>query len=231
MSNSGRGRTNDKSRIVTKKVPTKLQAVGDNVLEYSGANLLPGKEGFSVVMASSVNRLYMTFHHPIGQTPLEDDDWVATETSQLQSLLDRRVDPRRKVRDAARTLARFASAIAADLLTEFEGEYYYPSDLLHAESRTSHVAEARKEAKEAKDLSAAAYVTRIAENRRVEETALRAHLSSDAVVNAAIAGNPYDAFTTRSGLHETVEQVVVDYLEKKSLADAKVAVHRRLLGN
>jgi len=223
-------KSNDKSRIVTKKVPTKLQAIGDNVLEYSGANLLPGKEGFSVVMASSVNRLYMTFHHPIGKTTLEDDDWVATETSQIQFLLDRRVDPRRKVRDAARTLDRFASAVTATLITEHEGEYYYPSDNAHLKSRTSHVAEARKEAKEAKDLSAAAYVSRIVDERRVEEVALRGHLSSDAVVNAAIAGNPYDAFTTRSGLHETVEQVAVGYLEKKSIADAKLAVARRLLG-
>jgi hypothetical protein len=231
MSNSRKGANNDKSRIVTKKVAAKLLAVGDNTLDYSGANSLPGKEGFSVVMASTVSRSFMTFHHPIGVTTLDAASWVATETSQIQSLLDRQVDPRRKAIDAARVVHRFASAVTAAVLLEHNGEYYFPGDTTHAKSRRSHVADARRDAKVAGDSSPNAYVSRLPVANRVHETAVRDHLSSDAVVNAAVARHAYPAFQTRSGLHESVEQTAVGYLNQMPIAEAKLAVTRRLLGN
>jgi len=230
MSSNKRNDTN-RSRLVTKKVSTKIQAVGDNTLDYSGANLLPFKEGFSVVIASNVNRSFMTYHHPIGVTLLDDACWIATEASQIQSLLSRQVDPRRRAIDVARTLHRFTSAIAVPLLLEEGGEYYYPSDATFVESRKSRVTAARREAKEANDLSLDAYVSRLALVHRNEEVAIKGYLSRDTTIDAAVGANPYPVFTTRSGLHESVEQEAVGYLNQMPIAEAKLAVIRRLLGN
>jgi len=62
-------------------------------LEIKGSSSL--RDAFLVVVGKpgGDSAVQLTFHHPIGKTPLEKDEWVATPTLEVKNLLQRAEDP------------------------------------------------------------------------------------------------------------------------------------------
>jgi len=68
-----------------------LDAANSNI-EVKGSSYL--KEGVLImVMAPGKIPVQITIHRPLGKTPLEQDDWVVTPTSEIVDLTRRLVDP------------------------------------------------------------------------------------------------------------------------------------------
>jgi len=62
-------------------------------LEIKGSSSL--RDAFLIIVGKpgGDTAVQLTFHHPIGKTPLEKDDWVATPTLEVKNLLQRAEDP------------------------------------------------------------------------------------------------------------------------------------------
>jgi hypothetical protein len=173
----------------------------------------------------------ITFHHPIGVTPLDAKTWIATMTVEIQDLLARRVDPGAASIEAARAQHRLASAGRLGLLNEDDdGEVVYPDNPEIV--RQSALSDARAALKRAtqKGVKPApdAFLAFMPEGIRTQEIAVRAHLSLPATVAAAVTAIPASNFQTKSGPLADRVQSAVAYLNNKSRAEAEDTVARRL---
>jgi hypothetical protein len=218
------------ARIVTHKVTPKLPAKGKISMQFTGANDFPKKEAFCVVVASPRGMVQMTFHHPIGETGLEDDVWVATESDQTHYLFARAKNPFKKTVDAARNIFLLGAAVTSRILDNHEGQYVY-----HGRNdlglRQALVNAARRRAKEAGLRDRDSYIQFLNINVQALERRFIEHMASEAAKQAAAEAHPYPQFETRSGLHATTPQVAVGYLNRMPLDEAFEAVLNRLSGD
>jgi hypothetical protein len=108
------------------KVPQKLKPNGLNQLDFKQDPLLNGAWVF--VMAGAGGSHSYTVHHPIGVTPLDDDEWVMTPSGDISQLLTNRESPNRKKIEELRKDFVFSKAIEAKLLLrEEDGTIRLPS--------------------------------------------------------------------------------------------------------
>lgn len=104
-------------------------------------------ESFVQVLAYESKHMQITFHRPIGKTNLSAEDWVATETAEVPSLLERQVNPDAKVINDRIRIKIFELATTANLFTQVDGKVFYTFDM--SKTRADYLAEARKKAREA----------------------------------------------------------------------------------
>jgi len=190
-------------------------------------------ESFVVVVAGPDRVRSTTFHHPIGITNLEDGDWVATPTSEIPDLVARRDDPGEAAIRENRDKHRFASAVAQGLLTVSDDDVArYPSGEPRQPALAAARAAAKAAAKAADNKPAAmAYLAHLSAERRVEEDAIRAHLSSDNVTVAAENAFPSSGYRTRSGpLANRSQRAHAGLTNGMTRAQAEDAVNRILFG-
>jgi len=213
------------------KAKPKISPLSGANFDYSGDPRVG--ESFVVVVSGPDRARMTTFHHPIGVTELEDDVWVSTPTSEIPDLVARREDPGAAAIRENRENHRFESAIVRGLLTrDDDGAVRYPSGTDRQEALAAARAAAKAAAKAAGNKPAAmAYLAHLSAERRVEEDAVRAHLSSDAVMRAAVRAFPDSAYRTRSGpLASRVQRAHPGLAAGLSRAAAEDAVNRILFG-
>lgn len=172
----------------------------------------------------------MTYHRPVGKTDLDDDDWVLTPTGEVPELLARSEDPDEAGIRAKREAFRMACAADKKLVSKSaDGEVLYPS----GESRQSVLAKARAEAKDEAQRRKAkvlpnAHLAFLSAERKKEEDALRAFLSSESTIRAAEKKFPDSQYRTMSGPLADRPQKAVSYLSGKTRPQAEDAVIQRL---
>jgi len=192
-------------------------------------------ESFVIVLAGPSKGRSMTFHHPIGETDVDDEDWVCTPTEDITDLLARRKDPGEESLRDKRDRHRLKLAADNNLIEKVESQeqevVYYGTQV----SRQATVALARKKAKEAVvgkgKPTADAYLSFIGDHvTREAEVVLREFLTSKATIRAAELKYPPSGFRTKGGPLADRAQRSVSYLEGLSRTEAEDAVVKRLFG-
>jgi len=105
------------------------------------------KDAFVVLLAGTLGITQYTVHHPIGATPLADEEWIVTPTSDIHFLLERIDDPQKREKAAAVQQQRLSSAVKKGYLNLIDGVVTYSSS---GRVRNDVLAQARDSRGEAK---------------------------------------------------------------------------------
>jgi hypothetical protein len=93
-------------KVKTVKVPMSLSIIQETPVNVD-MKAFKDHPGVTFVVSSGGYTLQGSIHHPIGVTPLDDDDWVFTATCDVPDLLLRSKDPKSKsAHSAAEAWAR-----------------------------------------------------------------------------------------------------------------------------
>jgi hypothetical protein len=235
MSQPNKGRDNESGRgpnIVRTKAKPKVNPVSGANFEYVNESRIG--ESFVVVMASPNGVQSFTFHHPIGVTDVDSEDWVCTPTADIPSLLARRDDPDEADRKVKRDKHRLDLAVAAGFLekTDGNGPLVYPDT---GTSRQDALAKARAEAKNAVKAekgnpSPDLYIRFLPKEVQEAESSIRKFLSDKKTIQAAETKFPSSGYRTRGGPLADREQAEVEYLSGYSRPQANDAVIKRIFG-
>lgn len=199
-----------------------------------------------LVTGKGVNTSQITVHRPIGVTSLKKDDWVFTDTQDVNSLLERRVDP-----DAERTaklrkdyLLSAATRQDPPLLVEIEGKLMYPGSKSTDKPRGIFLRDAtallKKAEAKAQDQFLKAYpspkdrvglkpeptegiLALFPEEVRTQEAALRGYLAAKESKEEAKKEFPLALFETRSGNRCQTRQQASS-LSGRTIAQVKDAI-------
>nr|WNA22213.1 MAG: hypothetical protein [Plasmopara viticola lesion associated narnavirus 4] len=220
--------TSASAPVFRAKAKPKVSPVTGGNFDFSGDPRIG--ESFVVVMAGPDRVKTITFHHPIGCTELDDDVWVATPTGDIPDLVARRDDPYEAAIREKRENHRFNSALAAGLVTKGDdGVARYPSGIERQATLAAARAAAKVAAKGAGNKPAPmAYLAHLSAERRVEEDAIRGHLSSKAVILASEEAFPDSKYRTKSGPLADRVQKAQKYLEGLSRAQAEDTVVKQI---
>jgi len=191
-------------------------------------------DSFVIVIADPARNRQMTFHHPIGVTDVDEEDWVCTPTEDIPDLLNRRKDPDEEGIRSKRDNFRLRLAADAGLLgvdSQSEEVMYKGTNT----SRQATVAAARQAAKEAVvgkgKPSADAYLAFIKdESLKKAESSIRLFLVEKETIRKAEKKFPSSGFRTKSGPLSDRVQSSVEYLEGLSRIEAIDAVTTRIYG-
>jgi len=214
--------------VVTKKTTPKLATTQELHLDFVGQSKFPKKEAFIVFVASPSGQVQMTFHRPIGETPLAEDDWVATESSQTHYLLSRTENPLKKRNEANRHNWRLDQAVTKELLTKSEGVIYYFGHT-GLKSRKDLIKDARSAAKKEEQTSSESYVPFLPEPVRGLERDFLDFIKSEEAKNDCALAHPLPPFETKSGVRNDQAQEAVPYLKGLTPDEARHAVINRIL--
>lgn len=211
------------------KAKPKISPLTGGNFDFSGDPRIG--ESFVVVVAGPSGNRSITFHHPIGKTDLDGDNWVVTPTEELPSLVARRDDPHEATIRTNRESFRFAMAVSSELLTKDEetGSIHFPSGM----ERQPTIAAARAAAKDAakrigQPPAPLAYLAHLSAERRIEEDAVRAFLASPDVIRASVKKFPESTYLTMSGPLQDRSQKAQEYLSGMTRAQAEDEVVKQL---
>jgi len=224
--------TGPNTNVVRTKAKPKVNPVSGANFEYVNEPRI-GKS-FVVVMAGSYGVQSFTFHHPIGVTDVDHEDWVCTPTGDIPSLLSRQDDPDEADRKAKRDKHRLDLAVAAGLLTKTgsEGQLVYPDTEIN---RQDALAKARALAKDAVKAekgtpSPDLYIRFLHTSVQGPEANLRKFLASKEAIHKAEIKFPSSGYRTRSGPLADRDQEAVAYLTGKTETQAQDAAVKRIFG-
>jgi len=235
MSKEQVSKNNDNGRgpnVVRTKAKPKVNPVTGANFEYVSEPRIG--DSFVVVMGGPGGVNSFTFHHPIGVTEVDDEDWVCTPTGDIPSLLARRDDPDEADRKARRDKHRLDLVVVANLLekADDEGLLVYPGTDI---SRQDALAAARAAAKDAVKAEKGKvppdlYIRFLPQPVQEAETLVRKKLASRETIQKAETKFPSSGFRTRGGPLADRDQVSVDYLSGLSRPQALDAVTKRVFG-
>eukprot|EP00737_Agarophyton_chilense_P003361 gb/GEZJ01003935.1/.p1 GENE.gb/GEZJ01003935.1/~~gb/GEZJ01003935.1/.p1 ORF type:complete len:247 (-),score=18.70 gb/GEZJ01003935.1/:253-993(-) len=172
-----------------------------------------------------------TYHHPIGITDLAGEEWVATPTRDVESLLSRRKDE--NLSAWAESLAKHIRAKVLNaskgrkLLQESGREAYsFEGNIVPV---TVHITNAKTTAKAAGS-SAKDWVKFLLPEQAQSEKAFQDALETTQPDETWIENNPKPKFQTMGGPTATYAQSPVSYLKGLDTDSALNAVMRKALG-
>lgn len=220
--------------------PTGTRDHRPGVLATSGRQDLvvrasPGVPGGAVVVCvgGSTGVTSITYHHPIGATSLQSDEWVATPSEEVARLLQRSKDPRGDSVASGYETHRLEAAVSATpaLLIKKGAKYYLPGEQNIPRVEVINVATTAAKAK----LQAGRNPTKeqigaeIPGTLRTQEDSLRNFLDNQEVKDAARAANPIAVYETKGGPLADQPQVGIVPLKGKTSQEVTDYLVRRLL--
>jgi len=219
------------TRVFQKKSTPKLSADTKCILEFTGQQKFPKREAFVVAIAAPSGVVQMTFHHPIGFTQLSDEEWIATETSQIHFLFERVTHPGKKTYDQEIFIAKLKAMAVDGLLVEKDDDYYYPG---HTDkgSRKVLVGQARAKAKAATDdkkSSADSYIPFLEEPLQALELSYLAKFRKDSTQKLAEGEVTLPKFETKGGLQADTPQEPIAFLKGKTIDEARTRIFNKIL--
>jgi hypothetical protein len=230
-----KGKDNESGRgpnVVRTKAKPKVNPVTGANFEFVNESRIG--DSFVVVMAGPSGVQSFTFHHPIGVTDVDDEDWVCTPTADIPSLLARRDDPDEADRKAKRDKHRLDLVVTAGLLEkdDDDGPLTYPDTGVN---RQDALAKARTEAKSAVKAekgkpSPDLYIRFLPKEVQEAESSVRKLLAEKKTIQAAETKFPASGYRTRGGPLADRDQEEVDYLSGLSRPQASDAVVKRIFG-
>jgi len=235
MSSATKAKDNESGRgpnVVRTKAKPKVNPVTGANFDYVSESRIG--DSFVVVMAGPSGVQSFTFHHPIGVTDVDAEDWVCTPTGDIPSLLARRDDPDEADRKAKRDKHRLNLVVHAGLLEKPGGDglLTYPGTDVN---RQDALAKARAEAKDAVKAekgkpSPDLYIRFLPKEVQEAESAVRNLLADEQTIRAAETKFPSSGYRTRSGPLADRDQEEVEYLSGLSRPQAQDAVVKRIFG-
>jgi len=220
------------ANVVRTKAKPKVNPVTGASFEFASEPRV--KDSFVVVLAGPGGVQSFTFHHPIGLTDVDDEDWVCTPTGDIPSLLARQVDPDEADRKAKRDKHRLDLALAAGLLkSNGEDQLTYPNTEVN---RQDALVLARSQAKDAVKaekgkLTPDLYIRFLPKEVQDAETSVRKFLASKKSIREAEMKFPASGFRTRGGPLADRDQEEVEYLSGLLRPQATDAVVKRIFGS
>lgn len=219
--------------VIRTKAKPKVNPVTGANFEYANEPRIG--DSFVVVVAGPNGVQSFTFHHPIGHTDVDVDDWVCTPVGDIPSLLSRREDPDEADRKAKRDKFRLDLAVDAGLLkrTGKDGQLVYPDTEINRQDALGVARAAAKEAVKSEkgtpppDL----YIRFLDQKIQEKESVIRKFLADPQTIQKAENKFPASGFRTRGGPLADREQVGVDYLSGLSRTQATDAVVKRVYGS
>jgi len=189
----------------TVKVAQQLKLTSDSHISAVGDKRL--KDAFVIsVCVPGISSRQLTFHHPIGITSLESDEWVCTPSFDVTDLLNRTSHPQREEILGKQKAHMRESAVKKGLLREVETDgrvvTVYPS----GQNRNDALKEARKKAPKGMDGNEPAYYGSLPTGLAEAERSLMKYYDSSSVIKAAEGKFPMPAYETRSGPLANVPQ-------------------------
>ena len=176
----------------------------------------------------------LTFHHPIGVTEVDGEDWVCTPTGDIPSLLARKDDPDEADRKAKRDKHRLDLAVASGLLIKStgDGQLVYPDTEINRQDALAAARAAAKEAVKAEKakLSPDLYIRFLDASIQEKEVAVRQFLAKERTIRAAETKFPNSGYRTRGGPLADRDQEGVPYLSGLGRLRATDAVIKRIFG-
>jgi len=226
---SSRGRGRGGSRPTpTVRVPASLVTSGNQDAKVVASPGVPGG-AFPVVIGGPHGVTSITYHHPIGCSNLSADEWVATPTSDVVTLLARAKNPGQVGAEKGFETHRLEAAVSRSLLTKTGARYFLPGDITTREDRLAKAkADAKAKLAQGQTPNRAQTLEELPQALREAERALEAFMSSDAVRQAARAANPVPAYETRGGPLADRSQVALSWLKGKTEQQARDLVVLRL---
>jgi hypothetical protein len=226
-------KTSPRPNVVRTKAKAKINPVSGANFEFTPDRRL--NESFVIVVGDTASGRSITFHHPIGTTNLDDDDWVATPTEDVTSLLQRQKDPGEAARKANRDKFRIRLAIEGNLLTREETDeerlLYYGTDISRQDTVVAARAATKSSYKEGEKPSPDSYIRFIEDkDLREKESILRKFLSEKSTISKAEKAFPNSKFQTQGGPLADRRQKAVDYLDGLDRPQAIDRVTKRVYG-
>jgi len=226
---------NDISRgtnVVRTKAKPKVNPITGANFEYVNESRIG--DSFVVVIAGPGGVQSFTFHHPIGVTDVDMEDWVCTATADIPSLLARKDDPDEADRKARRDRYRLELCVADGLLEKRAGDglLVYPGTDINRQDALAAARAAAKDAvkadrgKPSPDL----YIRFLDASIQEPESLVREKLADIETIRRAETQIPTSGFRTRGGPLADRDQEEVDYLNGKTRPQASDAVTRRIFG-
>jgi len=235
MAANNKSATNESGRgtnVIRTKAKPKINPVTGANFEYVSEPRIG--DSYVVCVAGPNGVQSFTFHHPIGVTDVDREDWVCTPTGDIPSLLTRKDDPDEPDRKAKRDRYRLDLVVAARLLEKRDGDglLVYPGTDI---SRQDALAAARTAAKDAVKAekgkpSPDLYIRFLPKEVQDAEAAVRDKLADKATIQAAETKFPASGFRTRAGPLADRDQEAVDYLSGKTRTQAVDATTKRIFG-
>jgi len=189
------------------------------------------RDGFIVILCSKGGTQQVTFHHPIGETQLDKNSWVATPSNEVHFLLSRRKsealsrwerEKEQAVRTAvlaSRTGRKLNDATPPVEVWVFDGAP--PIGVTIAAGMAAAKAAERPESE---------WVNHTTEAVRASELAFKQALRVTAVPAGWVADHPQPTHETRGGPLADRAQVAVGYLAGCTASAALDKVQRRAYG-
>jgi hypothetical protein len=192
--------------VVTARKPTTVKISPTHAVGVTFSNDQRTKDAFVIMIVSASGTRQFTVHHPVGVTPLQDDVWVVSETSDLPNLLMRINDPTKKDVDARRD-ASLRRALARMNVIILEGDrVFYPNRV----DRSDAISVARKKAETAKASGKDAYVSYLSDEDKKYETAYLEAIRNKDLQAGIVEKYPYADFETKGGVSANRSQRPVD---------------------
>jgi len=174
----------------------------------------------------------VTFHRPIGVTPLRTDQWVATPTAEIPLLLSRRssedLNRWERLKSAAQRAAVLASGTGRKMST---GEHPKEVFVVDGDPDCGATIQMAMAAAKAAGKPESAWLDYAVPAVRNAEQLFKAALKSQEPSQQWLAGNPRPTHETRGGPLGDRPQVAVEYLDGSTLARAKDLVLTRLFSS
>jgi len=179
------------------------------------------KDAFVIVIGGDSGTRSITYHHPIGVTNLDVDDWVASETSDVTLLLSRKDNPFLKEYDLKVHESCLKAAAAAGLIQLGEGmSIRYPNGVPRAPVLKAAKL-ALKADKSPGNITGDSYIRYIVdETSRVAEQAFISAIRDEGLREAAKRKFVLPSFETKGGIDSTKAQCAIPNF--KGLGPAQV---------
>lgn len=125
MSSNKKTRSTGNHRVITKpKVPTVKPTVRTELTVKNDKDV---GDYIKIIFAQTSGQLEVVFHHPVGETPLDDDEWVATDSAEVAHLKARRFDLTVARRNAELEDYKNLALLKTNIVVEDdEGKLVYP---------------------------------------------------------------------------------------------------------
>jgi hypothetical protein len=187
-----------------------------------------------VVLAGPSGVQSFTFHHPIGVTDVDVEDWVCTPTADIPSLLARKDDPDEADRKVKRDRYRLHLVVHAGLLrkSDTDEQLIYPDTEINRQDALAAARSAAKDAVKAEKSKTPPdlYIRFLPQAVQEKEVAIRGLLAAKTTIQAAETKFPSSGYRTRGGPLADRDQESVEYLEGYSRSQASDAITKRVFG-
>jgi hypothetical protein len=219
MSSTKKTGTKGNTRFITKPVLPTVRPTVSTALTVKGDKDLG--DYIKVIFVRTTGQMEVVYHHPVGVTPHDDDEWVATDPTEVGHLLARRTDSSAARRNTELEDFKTTKLLETNLVVaDQEGNLVYP-DSSHLKDRFQFLADIKDAKKKDKRFDRRTYLADLKDPRSDLELKLDAVKHSSTVEFEIMYPNPYE---TMGGARADHPQKPLPWAKGLTIADLQDAL-------